>query len=295
MERALLLYNPKAGEEEDVRNELIRKITQTGLHCIHIPLEGDWLKAAADTDLIVVAGGDGTVRKVATELLYRQQLEKRVPLALLPLGTANNMAGALGVDTTITRQIQGWKKAAIHSLDAGSLRFAGGEGFFLEGAGYGVFPKLMKKMKFRTRKPDTPAEELQLALTALHGIIQEYDARYCRITVDEEVRDGEFLLVEVMNIRTIGPNLALAPEADPADGLLNVVLIPENDRADFAAAILDQLNGKQVRFPGERLKGRRVELEWDGRLLHMDDELLKPKKKKGVCFEIRPGVLDVLK
>src|SRR5690242_6478542 len=78
------------------------------------------LKAPAD--LIAVAGGDGTVRKVATRLIGR-----RLPLTILPCGTANNIAKSLGIQQSPTRLIAGWPSATHKAIDVGSLRGPKGE------------------------------------------------------------------------------------------------------------------------------------------------------------------------
>lgn len=295
MEEAILLYNPNAGEEEDKRTALISQITRAGLKCTHVLIDENWLEHSEVTDLIVVAGGDGTVRKVAIALLARKLQEKRVPLALLPMGTANNVATTLQIEGTVSQQVRKWKQADIRAIDVGWMSHSAGEGLFLEGAGFGVFPRLIKVMdKKKLNAVGSAAEELELAMTVLHGIIQEYKAKYCKITADDVCIEGKFLLVEVMNMQSIGPNLRLAPEADPADGKLEVVYVLEEDRAKLAACILDRLRGEETTIPCQRIKASRIQLQWDGRLAHADDELIRPKKKKGLYIEVRPGVLDIL-
>ena len=58
-------------------------------------------------DIVAVAGGDGTVGKVARELI-----EKRIPIAVLPLGTANNIAKSLGIaDIPLQDLVASWTAA----------------------------------------------------------------------------------------------------------------------------------------------------------------------------------------
>src|SRR5262249_34618145 len=59
------------------------------------------------------------------------------------------------------------------------------------------------------------------------------------VTADGERLDGDYLLVQVLNIRSVGPNLVLSPDADPADGFLDLVLAGENER-DALRALLGE-------------------------------------------------------
>jgi diacylglycerol kinase family enzyme len=107
----------------------------------------DWEKIETSAvDFIVVAGGDGTVRKLAHELLDRRLIDKKLPIALLPLGTANNIAKTLGKKGEPEEIIQGWKEHEIKKFDVGRIEGIKKHKFFIERYGYGVFPRLMKEM-----------------------------------------------------------------------------------------------------------------------------------------------------
>src|SRR6188768_2219652 len=91
--RVLVLHNPKAGRVETDGEQLVRHIEQCG-HQVEVHTSKKAWRAALDRgpDLIVAMGGDGTVGKVARSLVGRD-----IPIALLPMGTANNIAAALGL------------------------------------------------------------------------------------------------------------------------------------------------------------------------------------------------------
>ena len=92
--RVTLIHNPTAGEDaQPARDDLLRLLCSTG-HVIFYQSskEKSWKQALHEPcDLVVAAGGDGLVGKVAKRLIGRQ-----TPLAILPLGTANNLARTLG-------------------------------------------------------------------------------------------------------------------------------------------------------------------------------------------------------
>ena len=78
--------------------------------------EKKWKKALKKPcDIVAVAGGDGTVGKVARELI-----EERIPIAILPLGTANNIAKSLGIaDISLQDLVASWSTARSINFDTG--------------------------------------------------------------------------------------------------------------------------------------------------------------------------------
>ena len=144
MKSAKLIYNPKAGEGADPTQNIIAILKKAGYECsLSSTKEEGWEKLdAKETDLIIVAGGDGTVRKVAFEFL-----DKRLPLGLLPLGTANNIAKTLELEEEPEDIIAQWDLKKIKRFDVGRIYNLKDQKFFIEGLGFGVFPRLMKEMQ----------------------------------------------------------------------------------------------------------------------------------------------------
>ncbi|MFC5411357.1 diacylglycerol/lipid kinase family protein [Larkinella bovis] len=297
MKIAQLLHNPGAGDEEHSKKDLMALIQSEGFACRYASTKkNEWKEIKTDVDFLVVAGGDGTVRKVAKHLLDRKLIEKPFPIALLPHGTANNIAGSLGIPTDDPRPIvQNWHSGRRKRFDVGLVEGLRHRQFFLEGAGYGIFPELMKEMKDHQEKStDAPEEKLKIALDVLAGILQTYEPRPCRIDVDGVDYSGEYMLVEVMNIRCIGPNLVLAPTADPADGQMEVVLVAEQQRHGLLTYIQNRLNGQAGGFWGTVLKGQTIRMRWDGPEMHLDDQFIQSKKPKDLRITIHEGALSFL-
>jgi len=291
-----LLHNPGAGDEEHSKKMLLKAIKAHGYSCRYSSTkEKGWDALEPDVDFIALAGGDGTVRKVTSRLLERTLLDKQFPIALLPLGTANNVATTLGLTEDTDALIDSWQTADKMNFDIGIVNGLPEPAFFLEGYGYGLFPYLMQAMKSEKEKEsETPNEEIKRALRVLHGLVQSYEAKNCQLEVDGTDHSGKFLLVEVMNTCSLGPNLHLAPNADPGDGYLNVAVITENQRADFSQYLLDRIHGHSVPFSYQTYKAQKVSLQWEGKLAHADDELIKVKKSTQVEVEIRAGVLEFM-
>lgn len=294
-----LFHNPGAGDEEHSKENLMHTIEAQGFECRYSSTKKKgWEKLEAEADFIVLAGGDGTVRKVASELLNRKLLEKKYPIALLPLGTANNVARTLGLNGNATRLSKSWWKGKVKNFDIGIIQGLDEPGFFLESFGYGLFPKLMKEMKKRSEEVEeedlSPEDELQLVLEILHDLIHEYQPKEFKLEIDGVDHSGKYLLVEIMNTRSIGPKLELAPSADPGDGFFEVVMIDEKQRASLLDYLRKKRKGSKAPFACPTHRAKKILIASEGVRAHMDDEYLKLKKSQEIKIEIQKGVLDFL-
>lgn len=292
-----VFHNPTAGEGEHSREKLVAKIKSAGFDCSYSSTKKPiHEKRIPDkTDFITIAGGDGTVRQLATFLFSQTVLEKKYTIGLLPSGTANNIARTLGIKGSIDEIIERWKAETIKQFDVGRVVGLEENHFFLEGLGFGVFPRLMKMMKKRKTKSDEPDQELREALQMLLDIVNTYKPKFCKLSIDDQDYSGEYLLVEVMNIQSIGPNLNIAPNANPGDGQLEVILIKESQRQELAQYVSNRLaNGNEVRFFCPSVSAEKVQVQWGGGLLHADDELISVVKSTEIKVEVLKDALNFL-
>ena len=291
-----LFHNPKAGDQDFTEEKLVKLIASNDYECRYTSTKKKgWKEIEPDIDIIAVAGGDGTVRKVSGEILQRTLLDKKYPIAVLPMGTANNIGNALGLMIGTKELVSSWKKHNIRHIDIGKVNGHDEPMFFIEGFGFGVFPNLMNAMKERGEDPDATAEEnLQTALTVLLKIVQEYKARECKLEIDGVDHSGKFLLVEIMSMPSIGPNLNINPLADPGDGELEIIIIPENQRQKFEQYIQDKIEGKEEPFCFSALKGKDIKVTWEGVHAHVDDEIIKTERSFDVTIDVHNGVLDFI-
>ena len=188
----------------------------------------DWkafLKKPAD--LVVAAGGDGTVRRVALAAA-----EHGLPFAVIPIGTANNIAKSIGLLGDAGELIESWSASprARHPFDLGEVVAPWGEGRFVEGVGGGLIADLIEREDEVAADAKLLGGETDRALHLLCELVGEARMRRWQIKADGKDLSGEYFAVEVLNIRFVGPNLPLAPDAFPGDGLLDVVLLGKDDR-----------------------------------------------------------------
>lgn len=296
MKYVKLLHNPTAGEEDHTKNELCPLIEEAGWECRYssTKIKG-WDIIEPDTDFIVVAGGDGTIRKAVLTLLERKFSDKKLPIAVLPLGTANNISKTLGITGSVEETIASWKSGQVKKYDIGRIEGMDKTHFLVEGFGYGVFPRLMKVMKkIEKEKKATPEIALQTALEELHHLVLLSEARHYHVTIDDNDHSGRFLMVEVMNSRSIGPNLMLSPAADPGDGSFEIVMVKEDDRNKLAAYIKSKLNGEEITFDFPGISGSKVSIHTEDTLLHADDEMIVLEEPVAISIELQAGILDFL-
>ena len=295
--RVTLMHNPNAGKGRPTGAELTELLRAAG-HKVRYQSTKEKgyaraLKLAAD--LVVVAGGDGVIRKVACRLVGRG-----VPLAIIPLGTANNIAKSLGVMGPPEEIIAGLKRTRCRTLDVGVVRAPWGKTRFIEGLGCGLFTDVMAALDAREAQDPAIFEQtdnpLGVALRALHSTLAEYRALDLRVSVDGADVSGRYLMLEAMNIRHVGPNLYLAPDADPGDGLLDFVLLTEDLRAEFDAYLAYRLEGKQEAPYLPVRKGRRLKLVWDGQPFRLDDRLWprpSASRQKKKARPIAPAEIEI--
>jgi diacylglycerol kinase (ATP) len=291
--RVTLIHNPGAGSAGDVK-KLLKLLRRAG----HKPRyqsakEKKWHRVLDKrAALVVVAGGDGTVANVA-----RRMVGRGVPVAILPSGTANNIARSLGLlNKPFEELVRGWRDARRARLDVGIASGPWGQRYFVEGLGAGLFADLLvrseeneaKRDKEKKAKP--PEEVVDGALRRLKEAAETTEAVEIAAHLDGVDISGRYLLFEAVNLPYIGPNLFIAPENKAGDGQLEVVLVPERQRARLVR-YLDHWHENRERLsllPNRR--GKHLQIEWTGFALHIDDKL-HPRKKAEP--EEAAGLVDV--
>lgn len=269
--QATLIYNQNARSTDTVTpEELQEALVKVGYNPVYkaTSSEEDLDEALEDaTGLVIAAGGDGTLRAVATRMIGR----KKLPLSLLPLGTANNTARTLGITGAPLEIIAGLKNPRQQFLDIGSMHGPWGKDYFIEGAGWGIFADTMAEYDPEQGK------SIARGLSTILKTFTSYKVYDCRMTLDGRDISGSYIMVEALNTKAIGPRLNLAPEANPSDGLLEIVRIKDHSEegmldyiATLLAGELDDLSSVEVS------RGQRLEAEWDGFFCHVDGEV-RPK------------------
>jgi diacylglycerol kinase (ATP) len=263
--RATLVHNPAAGGGKVDRAHLIRSLVGAGFEPHYQSSKvGELTAALAEpTDLVVVAGGDGTVAKVLT-----QMPDRSVPVGILPIGTANNIASSFGITGSPEQIVTGLNAAERRMLDVGVARGPWGCCWFVEGIGVGA----LVRAAHRIGKPDgSPEERLGAARREIRKLLKKSEPDCVRVMLDDVALPEQHLLLEILNITCGGPRLQMAADIDPGDGMFDVIMVEPHQRRDMRRWLDD--DNPSAPAPVSRWRGRRVSMLWDGTPLHIDDDL----------------------
>jgi YegS/Rv2252/BmrU family lipid kinase len=184
---------------------------------------------AGEVDVLLVFGGDGTVHEVANGLPLPAGADGPL-VALLPGGTGNDLARALGLPpdpVAAARALMDGHPRPVDMLDCGPRRAANGINAGFAAAATDVLSR-------RVKRALGPAAYVAGAVRA--GL--RPPTWPARVEVDGRVVDGEALAVVVGNGGSFGGGRWLLPDADVGDGLLDVLVVPATaSRAKLARAL----------------------------------------------------------
>lgn len=294
--RVTLFHNPSAGDAPLTADQLTSILSDAGYQVRYQSTKDDLSAALEDVgDLAVVAGGDGTVAKVARALA-----DSGIPLAVLPMGTANNIGKALGVFGDIRDLVGSWRGASRRAIDIGVASGPFGEERFLESVGSGAFAELIRRG--RNEVDESAAivhRETDRALQLIASILRDAPVADWQLELDDHDLSGSYIAVEAMNIPFVGPNIPLATDAELDDGELDLVLLREEDRGRLRDYVVGRVESASAVMPSlDVRRARRIRMvpppNWP---LRIDDELIELDAEadtRAVDILLRPGVVQVV-
>jgi diacylglycerol kinase family enzyme len=267
--RILICQNPDAGHERVLPEELVDRLQRAGHDVDWIDLKSRPLNdpEIGELDLVVAAGGDGSVGRIA-----RQLVGTAVPIAVLPLGTANNLALILDAGKhDLLDRIAEW---SIVPFDAGTIEFDRNGDWFFEGFGVGAFAETAAALTAKDRAGSgESSREAELArdIAALCERSRAQTPFDAEVHVNGKVIYASLLMLEVLNIGRLGPHVELAPDVDPADGLLDVVLVEESQRELLTKFLAKTEAGRRVAPPFTAVRGNEIRVKLpSGLVAHID-------------------------
>jgi diacylglycerol kinase (ATP) len=276
--RALLIHNPKAGDRKHGKKQLMGSLKNRGIQAFYQSIKKPgWEKAFnKPVDLVIAAGGDGTVHKTAWQII-----ETGIPLAILPLGTANNLARSLGFTGSADEILESLHCGKSQPFDVGVARNGSRRDCFLEAAGGGLFADYFPVAKANEKEKASPEEQLKSHLSLLRELALDYRARQWKMSIDGKDISGRYILWGAMNIRSAGPALHLAPKAKTDDGRLDFVAVREDKRPLFVKHVDAHLAGRKNLVPLPARKFRELKITSPPGAMHLDGEPGPNKKKNG--------------
>ncbi|HEY4469972.1 MAG TPA: diacylglycerol kinase family protein [Stellaceae bacterium] len=260
--RAILIHNEKAGDKRHERATLVELLERAGYSVSYFPCKqcdlGEVLGHPAE--IIVSAGGDGTVAQVV-----REARSDGPPIAVLPLGTANNIATSLGIGGPIADLVGGWPEARARPYYPISASGPWGTRRLTEGIGFGAFEQAMYEIprKYRVAR----------AREFVRRIVVDAPPENLEIGIGDETIAGRFAVLEITTIPLIGPRLPIAPEADPSDRELDICFVGDNEaeREGFARWLNDPDSADAV--PVSMRRAQRLTVAGQFRRIRLDSKL----------------------
>jgi diacylglycerol kinase family enzyme len=276
--RLLLIHNPKAGYEQVAdADRLLAMLRHAGHEVTYQSSEVDDLAGHLQDgwDLIVVAGGDGTVTRVV-----KLCVDKPTPLAVLPLGTANNLAAAIGHFGPLEDLIKAWDVNSILALDIGVAAGDWGRSRFAESFGVGLLAETIviadKGNEEKARaKHKTVAERLAAAMKLVRKRLSDLKPVEMTLETSQNVHHGEFLWAEATTVNSVGPRLGVFETHELGDGVLSYAILPVEERETFEQSLVDRIEGRAPRRTGLITGGAaEITITWAKGAAHIDGKLL---------------------
>lgn len=242
--RARLIYNPTSGREEMKKKlaEILQRLEQGGIETsTHATIgEGDAVLAAADAvergfDIIIAAGGDGTLNEVINGMAEK---ENRPKLGIIPVGTTNDFARALGIPKY-------WEFACdlivaqnTRAIDVGKAN----QRYFINIAGGGSMTELTYEVPSKLK---TMIGQLAYYMKGLEKLPRLRPIELHVISAEYEVKEDVMLFL-VANSNSVGGFEKLAPLASMDDGLLDVLILRKCNLAEFLRIASMALRGEHI-------------------------------------------------
>lgn len=291
-ESTLLIVNPQAKHGETAK--LVPAIEQLLLNVAHDTALTEHAghaaqiarERAADYDLVVAAGGDGTVHEVLNGLMSLPA-NSRPALGVLPTGSGNDTRRTLGIPTDLTQAALVLATGERRRFDVGCVNGIYFNNSFAAGLDAKVTAKAVE-YKVTTRRSG-----LWLYLTALLNVLfTDLGSFKVRIAFDgSEPVEHDTLIIAMTQGPTYGGGFFITPEADSTDGLFDVCMIDPLSLPEALLRLPFVVTGRHTRMrPVHMSRHVSAVIECDGALpAQVDGEVLLESRYE---IEMLPGAIE---
>ncbi len=304
MEKYLIIANPTAGGGSARRAipEIIRLLDATGMdyqleqtessgHAIELAEEA----ALAGCEVVVAAGGDGTVNEVLNGLM---RAEKRgaspAAMGVLSIGRGNDFAHGVGIPNNPEDAIRVLVNNHRRSIDIG--RVTGGK--FPQGRYFGncVGVGFDAVTTIEVSKLPRLGGFLSFLIAVLRTIFLYYRGPLVQIKYGDQTLTQNVLLISIMNGRRLGGGFWMAPNAEYDDGYFDLCIAKEVSQWRILTLIPHFLRGSQA-TQKEITTGRAAGIEitaLEGRLPAQSDGEIISVEGHSLVVELFPRRLEII-
>lgn len=225
--------------------------------------------AQEDFDVIVAAGGDGTVNQVVNGLVG-----SNIPMAVLPCGTGNDFAAMIGMPKDLN--------ACLHQIIQGNAVRIDlckvNDRYFISSVGAGFDGQVTHTVNNNFKH----LRGMAVYLLGVFSTIFSYKGHHVKLTVDGESREFDALLVAVNNSRTYGGGLNITPEALLDDGLFDICTARMMKPLEICKSLPRLLKGTHGKLEKINFcRGKYVELQSDTPIYYqVDGEVFRSTELK---------------
>ncbi|MFF3024146.1 diacylglycerol kinase [Gottfriedia sp. NPDC057948] len=244
MKRARIIYNPTSGREIFKKKlpDVLQLFEQTGYEtsCHATTGAGDATIAAREAcerkfDLVVACGGDGTLNEVISGMAEQ---EYRPKLGLIPVGTTNDFARAIGVNVSIMEAAEVITNGQTVPLDIGRVD----DKYFVNILAAGKITELTYEVPSKLK---TMLGQLAYYLKGIEMLPRVKPTRL-KIEYDGKVFDEEAYLFLLSNTNSVGGFEKIAPEASINDGQFDLLVLKKSNIAEIIRVCAQLLSGQHV-------------------------------------------------
>jgi diacylglycerol kinase (ATP) len=292
LKHARLIFNPASGrDDEDNAARLAKVVSSLRAHGIEarvgLKTSGSAAQELAQKAvkageaLVVVAGGDGTIGDVASQLIGSSTV-----LGIVPTGTMNNLARSLGVPLGIDDACALIGMGTTRHIDAGRVTSNGDSKaeYFIECAGVGLSAvAAMGGQAFEKR-------HWRVVPSALRKFF-ESKPRAMRVEMDDTVVEASTQMVTVSNAPLMGNKMLAVPGAKMDDGLLDVQIYDGMGDAALVKHFKAAASGSPNALKSYRV--RRVRITSEEPVLTNSDMNITPEQHV-IEMEVVPKALSVI-
>ena len=246
-------------------------------------------EAALDgAELLVVVGGDGSVNEVANGLAG---LGRQPEVAIVPRGTGWDFSRTFGIPRKVDDAVHVALEGDVRTIDVGRASYRAWDGSdattsFANVASAGMSGAIAQRANETTKALGGKASYLWATFAVFSG----WEATEIEVVVDDVRRTGRMFDVVVANGRFFGGGLQICPEAEPDDGLFDVLTIGDVTKRDLVMTMPKMYRGTHLPHPkAELLRGSSVTVTSETPLpIELDGE--QPGTTL-VTFEVAAGAL----
>ncbi|MCM3511297.1 diacylglycerol/lipid kinase family protein [Carnobacterium inhibens] len=243
MTKAMIIVNPSSGAEESenyteklkkqldaVASEFVIKKTKKSGDAKEFSEEA----ALNDYEAVFVLGGDGTVSEAVNGLMLH---ESKLPLGIIPLGTVNNVARAVGIPMNPEKAIDSLEQLTVQQIDVGKLN----DRFFISSTSVGPIPESVQEVDVDMKTKFGVFAYLIEGIKALKN-----DETYTfELDIDGEKWTAEYSLLLIAMSNFVGGVGTIIPEAAIDDGLIHLVTLKETTAKEKLSLVPELFQNKE--------------------------------------------------